>query len=269
MKIEIPKQSIDSNVMTLTAVIGRNRKDIQNIAITPDNLPALGPFMAEAVTEAENELRRHLSGSNLIAVVVEETSITFSIDAPHRMDPSTYNQISSTFEQYISQYVTGRWLSSVVAASNLAETYISSAAGQLNTLKLVLCQRAKFELAEDAYSDRAADNAEVSAEQTDNVLFENRLTDNSFIQDKESEGISYTKRISDNVILGNESKNQTSYSIRASDCSMIGSSINNSPYKYRRRDVNPIKKKWPDGVMQTQDEKVPTDKNNIILTAKQ
>lgn len=213
MKIEIAKQSIENNVMTLTAVIGRNRKDMPNIAITPDNLPALGPFIAEAVTEAENELRRHLSGSNLIAVVVEETSITFSIDAPHRMDPSTYNQISSTFEQYISQYVTGRWLSSVEAASNLAETYISSAAGQLNTLKLVLCQRAKFELEEDAYSDRAADS----------------------------------------ILITPDEDNAQPFSM----------------YRHRKRDVQPIRRKWPDGVMMGTDGNIPTDENEMILTAKQ
>lgn len=235
MKIEIAKQSIENNVMTLMAVIGRNRKDMPNIAITPDNLPALGPFMAEAVTEAENELRRHLSGSNLIAVVVEETSITFSIDAPHRMDPSTYNQISSTFEQYISQYVTGRWLSSVEAASNLAETYISSAAGQLNTLKLVLCQRAKFELAEGAYSDRAADSILITP-------------------DEDNAQPLYAERTGDHIKINGTA------SALASE---------NSMYRHRKRDVQPIRRKWPDGVMMGTDGNIPTDENEMILTAKQ
>lgn len=155
MRIETDKQQVYNNVMQLTATAGRNRGNITAIAATEDNLPALGIFLAEAVTEAENELRRHIAKSSQFSLYATETSVVVEIKDLLRAADSTQGQISSSLMLYLTHYTVARWVSDIEAAKDLAEPYNNSAAGYLDKLKYLVCQRDEYSVEADAYEQRA------------------------------------------------------------------------------------------------------------------
>lgn len=178
MRIETDKQQVYNNVMQLTATAGRNRGNIAAIAATEDNLPALGIFLAEAVTEAENELRRHIAKSSQFSLYATETSVVVEIKDLLRAADSTQGQISSSLMLYLTHYAVARWVSDIEAAKDLAEPYNNSAAGYLDKLKYLVCQRDEYSVEADAYEKRAADS--VSTEYNpvfESIKYETRQSD--------------------------------------------------------------------------------------------
>lgn len=209
-QIDIPRQDIDQGVMTLTAIIGRNRGQMAAVAVMPENLPLVGTFVSEAVTEAENELRRHLDASTDISLSEGDTAVSLSVTGLLRYDPATDGQIKSSLLQYIVHYCVSRWVSTIEAARDLAEAYTDSAAGYVSKLQSLVTQRTPYAIAPDEYANRQADTC---------------------------------------------AANPDDAAERASQ------------YAVRRPDLQPIRRCWPDGVMLSEDEAIPTDKNyNILVT---
>lgn len=172
MRIETDKQQVYNNVMQLTATAGRNRGNIAAIAATEDNLPALGIFLAEAVTEAENELRRHIAKSSQFSLYATETSIVIETRDVLRAADSTPGQISSSLMLYLTHYAVSRWVSDIEAAKDLAEPYSNSAGGYLDKLKFLVCQRDEYSVEADAYEQRAEER------NTDTNIFSQRTYKN-------------------------------------------------------------------------------------------
>ena len=210
MRIETDKQQVYNNVMQLTATAGRNRGNIAAIAATEDNLPALGIFLAEAVTEAENELRRHIAKSSQFSLYATETSVVVEIKDLLRAADSTQGQISSSLMLYLTHYAVARWVSDIEAAKDLAEPYNNSAAGYLDKLKYLVCQRDEYSVEADAYEQRA--------EETNT---EDELSDGT---------VRYEQRA-----LETDTNNDNIFDKRA--------------YKSRQEDLQPIRRTWPDGVI--------------------
>lgn len=158
--------------MQLTALAGRNRGNIAAIAATEDNLPALGIFLAEAVTEAENELRRHIAKSSQFSLYATETSIVVEIRDLLRAAESTPGQIASSLMLYLTHYAVSRWVSDIETAKDLAEPYSNSAGGYLDKLKHLVCQRDEYTVEADAYEQRAEER------NTDTNIFSQRTYKN-------------------------------------------------------------------------------------------
>lgn len=206
--VEIPKKEVYQNVMALTAVIGRNRQIIQSVAVSPDNLPVLGIYLAEAVTEAENELHRHVQESTAFSFYADEEKIVFRFEDKLRRKEGAYNQIASTLNLFLSHYTTSRWLGSIEAVKDLAEPYQSSAGGYLDKLQLLVCQHKAYVVEENIY--------------------ETRLKDEAAMEDSKGQHI----------------------------------------YETRRKDLQPVCRRWHDGVMLTEDPAILTDSKGNILVSK-
>ena len=161
MKIEADKQQVYRNIMQLTAVSARNRQNM-SIAVTEDNLPAMGIYLAEAVTEAENELRRHLKSSTGFTLYADESSIVMDIKDLMRAAESTYGQMKSSLILYITHYAISRWVSDIDTAKDLAEPYSNSAGGYLSKLQSLVCQRDEYTVDADSYLQRQQDEIEMA-----------------------------------------------------------------------------------------------------------
>lgn len=208
-------KQITEDVMRLTALLGRNRNRMDVIAVKPENVPILGILIGEAVTEAENELRRHLKGSSDFSIYTIATGgteeIRLEMAERKRFARNTKKQMESSLSLYVTHYVMSRWVESIEEAKDLTEGYRTSAGGYLEKLASLACQREAFAVHEDNYG--------------------NRQTDNS--------------------TTGNDMTN-----------------LNTELYHQRRKDMQPIICRWPEGVMLTEGESIPTDSDNHILVSK-
>ena len=144
--------------MQLTAILGRNRQDMK-IAVTQDVLPAIGIYIGEGVTEAENELRRHLKDSNKLSLYSNNEEVKFTFEDKLRSANSTRNQIASSLELYIIHYTISRWCSTMESLSSLAESYQNSSAGYISKISSLICQRQKYILDNTSYQPRNIDNS--------------------------------------------------------------------------------------------------------------
>lgn len=209
MKIEINKSQVYKNIMQLTAIAGRNRGNMA-IAVTEDNLPAMGIYMAEAITEAENELRRHISKSADFTLYDSEDVITLEIKDLTRAAPSTQGQIQSSLTLYMTHYSISRWMSEIETAKELTEPYSNSAGGYLSKLQSLVCQREEYIVEADGYGQRVNDEAAM---------------------DNHSSGIMADAEI-------------------------------------RKRDLQPIRRVWPDGIARDSEKKILYDKDGNIIVSK-
>ena len=162
------------------------------------------------MTEAENELRRHIAKSSQFSLYATETSVVVEIKDLLRAADSTPGQISSSLMLYLTHYAVARWVSDIEAAKDLAEPYNNSAAGYLDKLKYLVCQRDEYSVEADAYEQRA--------EETDT---EDELSDGT---------VRYEQRA-----LETDTNNNSIFDKRA--------------YKSRQEDLQPIRRTWPDGVI--------------------
>lgn len=231
MTITINKQDVYDGVMILTAVIGRNRQAMQAIAVMPENVPLLDTFIDEAVTEAENELHRHLNDSTDITLEHGAEAVSLHLDDKLRHARSTNGQIKSSLLQYLVHYGTGRWLASIEAAQDLSQPYENSAAGYVSKLQSLVCQRSPYFVNEEEYAMREKDDEAVSPT---------------------SPNDEYTTRENDSRSVNPTNKGAAK-----------------KLYGTRRRDIQPICRHIPDGVMLSEDEAIPADERNNILVAKQ
>lgn len=211
MTKEISKEEIYTHVMRLTAIIGRNLKNIRDIAVVPENKPVLSTFIDEAVIELENGLRRHTDASTDISILNKDTYIIFSFDYKIRFAEHIEKQIKSNILLFVVHYVVSRWLSTIEVVKNLSDTYQNSASEYIRILSLLICQRDKYLIKEDEYKMKI----------------------------KEDEYIN-------------------------SDIDIDSSSM----YKLRKKDLQPQRRIWPLGVMESDDKKILTDNDKNILVSK-
>nr|DAM47494.1 MAG TPA: hypothetical protein [Bacteriophage sp.] len=202
MRIEIDKTQVYNNIMQLTAIAGRNRQNMEAIAVTEDNLPAMGIYIAEAVTEAENELRRHISKSADFTLYENTDAVVLEIKDLLRHADSTDGQIKSSLILYLTHYSVSRWVSDIEIAKDLAEPYSNSAGGYLSKLQSLVCQRDEYKVEADSYESRQEESTTADF----------------------------------NPLLSNPA------------------------YETRQRDVQPVDKEWPEGVI--------VDSENNILVSK-
>lgn len=156
MEITIALDKIQNGIMQLTAILGRNRQDMK-IAVTPDNLPAIGIYIGEAVTEAENELRRHLKNSNELSLYKNDEAVSFTFTDKLRGANSTRNQIASSLELYLIHYTIARWCATTESLSALAEAYQNSSAGYISKISSLICQRQAYTVSDASYQARDSD----------------------------------------------------------------------------------------------------------------
>ena len=207
MRIEIDKTQVYNNIMQLTAIAGRNRQSMEAIAVTEDNLPAMGIYIAEAVTEAENELRRHISKSADFTLYENTDTVVLEIKDLLRHADGTDGQIKSSLILYLTHYSVSRWVSDIEIAKDLAEPYSNSAGGYLSKLQSLVCQRDEYKVEADSYESRQEETSAV---------------------------------------------NHFAY----------------QTYETRQRDVQPVGKDWPDGVMVDSENNILTGNENNILVSK-
>lgn len=156
MEIKISLDKIQNGIMQLTAILGRNRQDME-IAVTQDNLPAIGIYIGEAVTEAENELRRHLKDSNKLSLYKNDEAVSFTFADKLRAANSTKNQIASSLELYLIHYTIARWCATTESLSALAEAYQNSSAGYISKISSLICQRQAYTVSDTSYQARDSD----------------------------------------------------------------------------------------------------------------
>ena len=156
MEITIELSRIQNGIMQLTAILGRNRQDMK-IAVTQDNLPAIGIYIGEAVTEADNELRRHLKNSNELSLYKNDEAVSFTFTDKLRGANSTKNQIASSLELYLIHYTIARWCATTESLSALAEAYQNSSAGYISKISSLICQRQAYTVSDVSYQARDSD----------------------------------------------------------------------------------------------------------------
>ena len=218
--------------MLLTAVTARNRKNIE-IAVTEDNLPAMGIYMAEGLTEAENELRRHLKSSSEFSLYDTATNIVLETKDILRAAESTTGQIKSSMILYLTHYAISRWVSDIDTAKDLSEPYSNSAGGYLSKLQALVCQRDEYEVPENEYEARQSDTTET-----------NNDGSNGLLADAEA-------RQSDTTAIGIDNTN--GFMAEA---------------ETRQRDLQPIRRIWPDGVVTDIDTNILQDSEKNIMVTK-
>ena len=254
MRIETDKQQVYKNIMQLTAVTARNRKNME-IAVTEDNLPAMGIYMAEGLTEAENELRRHLKSSSEFSLYDTATNIVLETKDVLRAAESTTGQIKSSMILYLTHYAISRWVSDIETAKDLAEPYGNSAGGYLSKLQSLICQRDEYEVPENAYEARQSDTSETNNDGSNGLLTDAEL--------RETDGTETNNDGSNGLLTDAELRETDMTAIGIEDKSGIMAEA-----ETRQRDVQPVRRIWPDGVVTDIDSNILQDGNGAILVTK-
>ena len=227
MEIKISLDKIQNGIMQLTAILGRNRQDMK-IAVTKDNLPVIGIYIGEAVTEAEDELRRHLSSSNSFTLYKDESSVTIGIKDSVRNAKSIINSITGTLELYLIHYSISRWIGTIESLSNLSSSYQNSAAGCLSKILNLVTQKDAYIIDDESYNTRESDKRMLVS---DEYNYKQRETDKT-----------------------------------STDCN--SNFFDNEEYFIRKRDLDPTGRtngEWPKNVLSTKDNEIAIDKENNIL----
>lgn len=229
MEIKISLDKIQNGIMQLTAILGRNRQDMK-IAVTQDNLPAIGIYIGEAVTEAENELRRHLISSNSFTLYKNESYVTVEIKDYVRNAKSIINSITGTLELYLIHYTITRWIGTIESLSNLATSYQESAAGYLSKIIQLVTQRDIYTIDNESYQSRMSDTEKLSVTECN-----------------------YKQRENDNRSIDSDYN-----------------AFDKEEYFNRKRDLDPTGRtegEWPREILTTTDNKTLTDNENNILVS--
>jgi hypothetical protein len=179
MEISITKNNVYQYAMALTARAATATGAYMQTAITEDNYPMLDVYLSEAVSTAEGELRKKLSGSHSVDMNLEEDTLVILTKEQWRAEASVYKLIESGIRLFLAYYVASRWLQTS-PASSLAEVYGTTAATHLMTAAEALNQKEKFRVDEADYSDRdgegsamnqGSENAsEYTRKKADNVM---------------------------------------------------------------------------------------------------
>ena len=246
MEITIALDKIQNGIMQLTAILGRNRQDMK-IAVTPDNLPAIGMYIGEAVTEADNELRRHLKNSNELSLYKNDEAVSFTFTDKLRGANSTRNQIASSIELYLIHYTIARWCATTESLSALAEAYQNSSAGYISKISSLICQRQAYTVSDASYQARDSDTAQLVS--VSDASYQARDSDTAQLVSVSD--ASYQARDSDTICMTNNAQ-QRKFSTRKRDLQLTGIATD----------------KWPYSAIVSTDPAIITDANDGILIVK-
>ena len=246
MEITIALDKIQNGIMQLTAILGRNRQDMK-IAVTPDNLPAIGMYIGEAVTEADNELRRHLKNSNELSLYKNDEAVSFTFTDKLRGANSTRNQIASSIELYLIHYTIARWCATTESLSALAEAYQNSSAGYISKISSLICQRQAYTVSDASYQARDSDTAQLVSVSDSSY----QARDSDTAQLVSVSDASYQARDSDTICMTNNAQ-QRKFSTRKRDLQLTGIATD----------------KWPYSAIVSTDPAIITDANDGILIVK-
>ena len=246
MEITIALDKIQNGIMQLTAILGRNRQDMK-IAVTPDNLPAIGMYIGEAVTEADNELRRHLKNSNELSLYKNDEAVSFTFTDKLRGANSTRNQIASSLELYLIHYTIARWCATTESLSALAEAYQNSSAGYISKISSLICQRQAYTVSDASYQARDSDTAQLVS--VSDASYQARDSDTAQLVSVSD--ASYQARDSDTICMTNNAQ-QRKFSTRKRDLQLTGIATD----------------KWPYSAIVSTDPAIITDANDEILIVK-
>ena len=245
MEVKISLDKIQNGIMQLTAILGRNRQDMK-IAVTKDNLPVIGIYIGEAVTEAEDELRRHLSSSNSFTLYKDESSVTIGIKDSVRNAKSIINSITGTLELYLIHYSISRWIGTIESLSNLSSSYQNSAAGCLSKILNLVTQKDAYIIDDESYNTRESDKRMLVSDE-----YNYRQRTESDKRMLVSDEYNYKQRETDKT---------------STDCN--SNFFDNEEYFIRKRDLDPTGRtngEWPKNVLSTKDNEIAIDKENNIL----
>ena len=264
MEITIALDKIQNGIMQLTAILGRNRQDMK-IAVTPDNLPAIGMYIGEAVTEADNELRRHLKNSNELSLYKNDEAVSFTFTDKLRGANSTRNQIASSIELYLIHYTIARWCATTESLSALAEAYQNSSAGYISKISSLICQRQAYTVSDASYQARDSDTAQLVS--VSDSSYQARDSDTAQLVSVSDS--SYQARDSDTAQL--VSVSDSSYQARDSDTICMTNNAQQRKFSTRKRDLQLTgiaTDKWPYSAIVSTDPAIITDANDGILIVK-
>ena len=176
MEIKIALDKIQNGIMQLTALIARNRQDM-SLAVTQDTLPAIGIYIGEAVTEVENELRRHIKESNTMSLYRNDEAVILNIQDKIRTPDGIVNQTGSSFELYLIHYSIARWMNTIPSVTDLAEAYSNSAGGYISKLSALVCQRETYKVDKDSYKNRDNDTISIRTQAYEKEEYYKRVRD--------------------------------------------------------------------------------------------
>lgn len=161
MEIIITKNNVYQYAMALTARAATTSDAFTQTTITEDNFPMLDVYLSEAVPLVEGELRKKLSKSNTVDMILDESSIIIRIKEQRNADISVYNLIESGIRLFTAYYIASRWLQTS-PASSLAEVYGATAVAHMKTATDALAQKDKTIVPDTEYGTRITDITDMS-----------------------------------------------------------------------------------------------------------
>lgn len=157
MNITIKTRNIYDYALSLTANAGKNHPEYTTIAITEDNYPMLDVYLSSAVSYAEGELRRILSGSNGFDLKVTEEKLTIQIKDSSIRDKSVIPLTETGIRLFLAYYITAEWLR-VTPLASLSEVYANIAVTHLQNSVSALLQKSLHITPDEDYGPRKNDN---------------------------------------------------------------------------------------------------------------
>ena len=177
MEIIITKSNVYQYAMALTARAATASDAFTQTTITEDNFPMLDVYLSEAVPLVEGELRKKLSKSNNVDMIMDESSIIIRIKEQRNADISVYNLIESGIRLFTAYYIASRWLQTS-PASSLAEVYGATAVTHMKTATDALVQKDKMIVPDTEYGARVSDITDMSKGIVNNTEYSRRKKDN-------------------------------------------------------------------------------------------
>lgn len=215
MEIIITKQNVYQYAMALTARAATASEAFTQTTITEDNFPLLDVYLSEAVPLVEGELRKKLSHSNAIDMILDESSIIIQIKEQKNADTSVYNLIESGIRLFTAYYIASRWLQTS-PASSLAEVYGATAVTHLKTATDAIIQKLKTVIPESDYDTRDVEGSRMEQRPANGSDYDTRGADGSRMVQK-SFGSDYDTRITDITDMSESMAHATLYGRRNRD----------------------------------------------------
>ena len=204
MEIIITKNNVYQYAMALTARAATTGDAFAQTTITEDNFPMLDVYLSESVPLVEGELRKKLSKSNTVDMILDESSIIIRIKEQRNADISVYNLIESGIRLFTAYYIASRWLQTS-PASSLAEVYGATAVAHMKTATDALAQKDKTIVPDTEYGTRVSDITDMSKGTANDTEYSRRKKDNVIARPgmRIAEGEIITVRSKDNSLQQN------------------------------------------------------------------
>ena len=198
MEIIITKNNVYQYAMALTARAATASDAFTQTTITEDNFPMLDVYLSEAVPMVEGELRKKISHSNAIDMILDVDSIIIQIKEQKNADTSVYNLIESGIRLFTAYYIASRWLQTS-PASSLAEVYGATAVTHMKTATDAITQKLKTVIPESDYDTRDVEGSRM-VQKSVGSDYDGRVTDITDISKSMAHDAVYDRRKKNNVM---------------------------------------------------------------------